>query len=436
MTDHGLAAPFSLDVTTLFVVAIGVTALLGVFLLFAWTQDRIRALAWWGAAYLIGGLSAGLWLVGQHAVPLMPATLPGALLFVSCAMVWNAARLFHGHKIVWPAMFAGSAVWMVACTTVLFPPTGPGRAVLASLIVAAYVVLAAAELWRERRKSLIRRWPALFVPALHGAVFLFPIPVASLMPEHGGLATLMAGWLSVFVLEMLLYAVGAAFIMLVLTKERTLRTHKTAALTDPLTGLFNRRGLVEAARELTATNAQRARPVTVLAFDLDHFKSINDRFGHAVGDEVLRLFASIATTNMRVTDFIARLGGEEFAAIVPGTLDEGVMIAERLRLAFENAAQTVAGRYIGATLSVGVAAHSAATNIDALLARADEALYAAKRAGRNRVEAELPHIDAPQVAPESASAPERGAAPTPTATTIEWSSHRRSGGAAHNRAAA
>ena len=73
MTDHGLAAPFSLDVTTLFVVAIGVTALLGIFLLFAWTQDRIRALAWWGAAYLIGGLSAGLWLVGQHAVPLMPA---------------------------------------------------------------------------------------------------------------------------------------------------------------------------------------------------------------------------------------------------------------------------------------------------------------------------------------------------------------------------
>jgi diguanylate cyclase (GGDEF)-like protein len=433
MTDHGLATLFSLDVTTLFVVAIGVTALLGVFLLFAWTQDRIRALAWWGAAYLIGGLSAGLWLAGPRFIPLMPSTLPPALLFVSCAMIWNAARLFHNRPIVWPAMFAGAAVWMVGCTTVLFPPTGMSRIVLASLIVSVYVVLAAAELWRERRKALIRRWPALFVPTLHGAVFLFPIPLASLMPHQHGLMTLAAGWLSVFVLEMLLYAVGAAFIVLVLTKERTLHTHKTAALTDPLTGLFNRRGLIEATRELTQTNARRARPITVLVFDLDHFKSINDRFGHAVGDEVLRLFASVASTNIRVTDFLARLGGEEFAAIVPGTLDEGIMIAERLRVAFESAGRTVAGRYLGATVSVGVAAHAAATNIDALLARADEALYAAKNAGRNRVEAELPHVDAPQVALPPASAP--AADPTPGAA-LEWSSYRRPRGTAQDRAAA
>jgi diguanylate cyclase (GGDEF)-like protein len=340
-------------------------------------------------------------------------------------MIWSAARLFHNRPIVWPAMFAGSTVWMVACTTALFPPTGVSRVMLASLIVAVYVALAAAELWRERRKSLIRRWPALFVPALHGAVFLFPIPLAGLMPQQGGLATLAAGWLSVFVLEMLLYAVGAAFIVLVLAKERTLRTHKTAALTDPLTGLFNRRGLIEAARELTQTNARRARPVTVLAFDLDHFKSINDRFGHAVGDEVLRLFASVAATNMRVTDFVARLGGEEFAAIVSGTLEEGIIIAERLRVAFETAGRTVAGRYLGATVSVGVAAHAAPTNIDALLARADEALYAAKYAGRNRVEAELPHVDTAQAVPQSAAAPAPAGAPTPAAATIEWSSARR-----------
>jgi diguanylate cyclase (GGDEF)-like protein len=379
-------------------------------------------------------VSAGLWLAGQNVIPLMPATLPSALLFLSCGMIWTAARLFHNRPILWPAMFAGSAMWMVACTTALFPPTGASRVVLASLIVAVYVALAAAELWRERRKSLIRRWPALFVPALHGAVFLFPIPIASLMPQQGGLVTLAAGWLSVFVLEILLYAVGAAFIVLVLTKERTLRTHKTAALTDPLTGLFNRRGLIEAARELAQTNARRARPVTVLAFDLDHFKSINDRFGHAVGDEVLRLFASVASTNMRVTDFVARLGGEEFAAIISGTLDEGIMIAERLRVAFEGAGRTVAGRYIGATVSVGVAAHAAPTNIDALLARADEALYAAKYAGRNRVEAELPHIDVPQVAPASADAAADAAAPT--ATTIEWSSYRRPRDAESDREAA
>ena len=430
MFRHGLATPFSLDVTTLFVVAVGVAALLGVFLLCAWTQDRIRALAWWGAAYLTGGLSAGLWLAGQRAMPSMPSTLPSALLFLSCGMVWNAARLFHDRPIIWPAMFAGAAVWMIACTTVLFPPTGASRAVLASLIVSVYVVLAAAELWRERRKSLIRRWPALFVPALHGAVFLFPIPLAGLLPQQDALVTFAAGWLSVFVLELLLYAVGAAFIVLVLTKERTLRSHKTAALTDPLTGLFNRRGLVEVTRDVTHTSGRGSRPITVLVFDLDHFKSINDRFGHAVGDEVLRLFASVASANMRTTDFLARLGGEEFAAMVQGTLDEGIMIGERLRVAFESAARTVAGRYIGATVSVGVAAHAAATNIDALLARADEALYAAKSAGRNRVEAELPHLDGPRAAPAVAPAP--AAAPT---ATIDWSSDRRPRGAQGREAA-
>src|SRR5262249_27801590 len=170
-----------------------------------------------------------------------------------------------------------------------------------------------------------------------------------------------------------------AFIVLVLTKERTLRMHKTAALTDPLTGLFNRRGLIEAARDMAEKNARKlGKPVAVLAFDLDHFKSINDRFGHAVGDDVLKLFASIANASLRLTDFVVRLGGEEFAAIMPGTLEEGMVVAERVRAAFETAARTVSGRYLAATVSVGVAAHPTATNIDALLARADTALYVAK----------------------------------------------------------
>jgi diguanylate cyclase (GGDEF)-like protein len=432
MFEHGTATPISLDVTTLFIVATCVTALLGVFLLFAWTQDRIRALAWWGAAYLIGGFSVALWITNAQALPFMPASLPSALMFLACGMIWNAARLFHGRNVLWLAMVAGSGAWMYVCEAPAFTLMSANRIVLASLIISAYTFLTAAELWRERRKSLIGRWPALFVPALHGAVFLFPIPIASLMPEEAGLVTLATGWLAVFVLEMLLYVVGTAFIVLVLTKERTLRMHKTAALTDPLTGLFNRRGLIEAARELAEKDAKRAKPISVLAFDLDHFKSVNDRFGHAVGDDVLKLFASVASTNMRVTDFVARLGGEEFAAIIPGSLDEGIAVAERVRVAFESAARTVSGRYIGATVSVGVAAHVAATNIDALLARADEALYVAKGGGRNRVEAELPHVDGPQ-AGAAMPGPE---ASEPIGNTIEWSSYRRPRGAPSGRRAA
>jgi diguanylate cyclase (GGDEF)-like protein len=432
MFEHGTATPIALDVTTLFIVATCVTALLGVFLLFAWSQDRIRALAWWGAAYLIGALAAALWIINPQAIPFMPETLPSALLLLSCGMIWNAARLFHGRRILWVSMSFGAVSWSMLCAWPLFAAAGAHRVILASLIVSAYTFLTAAELWRERRKALINRWPALFVPALHGAVFMFPIPIASMMPERSGVATLAAGWLAVLVLETLLYAVGTAFIVLVLTKERTVRTHKTAALTDPLTGLYNRRGLIEAARELGAKRASRAKPVTVLVFDLDHFKSINDRFGHAVGDDVIKLFGSVASGGMRVTDFVARLGGEEFAAMFSGTLDEGVLVAERVRVAFETAARTVSGRYVGATVSVGVAAHPAPTNIDALLARADEALYAAKIAGRNRVEAELPHVDVPP----APLAPAAAVAPPAFDNTIAWSSHRRPRGTPPGREAA
>src|ERR1700756_5712002 len=118
MTDH-VATPLSLDVTTLFIVASCIAALLGVFLLFAWTQDCVRALAWWGAAYLIGGFSVALWLTEPATAWFMPASLPSGLIFLACGMVWSAARLFHNRKILWPVMLAGSAVWILACTTTL-----------------------------------------------------------------------------------------------------------------------------------------------------------------------------------------------------------------------------------------------------------------------------------------------------------------------------
>jgi diguanylate cyclase (GGDEF)-like protein len=422
MFEHAITSTISLDVTTLFVATTCVTGLLGAFLLYAWTQDRIGALAWWGAAYLLGAVAAGLWIANPRDIPFMPASLPSALLFLACGMIWNAARLFHNRRILWPALGAGAVTWLVACTVPSFTQMSTHRIVLASVIVAIYTFLTAAELWRERRKSLVGRWPALVVPALHGTVFLFPIPIASLMPGETSTVTLATGWIAVLILEMLMYAVGTAFIVLVLAKERTLRMHKNAALTDPLTGLFNRRGLVEAARDLAEKYARKAgKPVAMLVFDLDHFKSINDRFGHAVGDDVLKLFASTANSSLRLTDFIVRLGGEEFAAIMPGTLEEGVIVADRVRKQFEEAARTVSGHYIGATVSVGVAAHETAANIDALLERADIALYAAKANGRNRVEAEAPQFDMLLSSEETESVPPE----TPPEGAPRWTPDRR-----------
>jgi diguanylate cyclase (GGDEF)-like protein len=359
--------------------------LLGLFLLFAWLQDRVPALGWWAAAYLIGGFSVAIWSVDDLISPPLPSGIANALLFISCGMIWSAARLFHGRSVLWGAMMLGAAIWLVACVISGFAHSAAARIIMSSLIIAVYTFLTAAELWRERRKSLIRRWPAIFVPVLHGTIFLFPVPLASLLPDDSSVLNLASGWMAVFALEIMLYVVGTAFIVLILAKDRTVDIYKAAALTDPLTGVFNRRGFLEASHTLLARQVRTQEPISVLAFDLDHFKSINDRFGHHVGDAVLCLFAAVARRTMRASDVIGRLGGEEFVALLPGTLLDAAAAAERVRAAFQEAAVEFDGYPITATVSVGAACGSPSADIEMLIARADAAMYRAKVNGRNRL---------------------------------------------------
>jgi diguanylate cyclase (GGDEF)-like protein len=380
------STPFMLDFTTLFVVAVSVTGLLGLLLLFAWTQDRVRALAWWGTAYLVGGVAVVIWSIETHVSPPLPAGTANAMLFVACGMIWSAARLFHGRPVLWGAMIAGATIWLTACLVPEFVASTMARITLSSFIVAAYTFLTAAELWRERRKHLLRRWPAIFVPMLHGLVFLCPIPLASVLPDDTGIVALASGWIAVFMLEVMLYVVGTAFIVLVLSKERSVRIHRDAATTDELTGVLNRRGFMSAAKVLIERFEKRGEPLSVLVFDLDHFKRVNDCFGHAVGDHALRLFAMIAGLNMRASDILGRMGGEEFVAILPGSAKDAAVAAERVRLAFEAAAVSIADQPVGATVSIGVASGAPGADIAAMIDAADKALYRAKVNGRNRVE--------------------------------------------------
>jgi len=387
MLAHLAEATMSLDIGTLFVIATCVTALLGLFLLFAWMQDRIHALAWWGTAYLIGGFSGALWRLDKLVSPPLPSGMPDVLLFIAVGMIWSAARNFHGRPVRWGAMCFGAVVWVAASP--FMPESATAPIMLSSSIVAVYTFLIAAELWRERRKSLIRRWPAIFVPMLHGAIFLFPVALASL-----GVRSLATGWIAVFAIEVVLYVVGAAFIVLVLAKDRTVNRYKMAAETDSLTSLLNRRGFFEAAAVLMNRNKAAHAPVCVLAFDLDHFKSINDRFGHKTGDAVLSLFARVTRKTMRGNDVIGRIGGEEFVAILSGKLAEATIAAERVRTAFEKAAVAPDSPQIPATVSVGMACGAPDASIDVLIARADAALYRAKANGRNRIECDEEMITA------------------------------------------
>ena len=379
------SASFSLDVGTLFVIAICVTLLLGLLLLVAWRQERTPALAWWGAAYLIGAFSAAIWRFGPLIGPAWPSGIANILLFVTVGMIWNAARLFQGRRVCWRLMFLGAAVWLVAWMFPAFAQSAAARVFVSSAIVASYTFLIAVEPWRERRKSLLRRWPALFVPMLHGAIFLFPVALATLAQDDMLFRGLARGWFALFVIEILLYVVGAAFMVLILAKDRTAHFYKMAAVTDPLTGVLNRRGFFQGAAILMRRDRGKAT-IGVLSFDLDHFKSINDRWGHAVGDRVLQLFATVVRKTMRADDVIGRFGGEEFVAILPGAAGDVAAVAERVRVAFAAAGVELDGEQIAATVSIGVACASPPVAIEALIARADVALYRAKMNGRNRIE--------------------------------------------------
>jgi diguanylate cyclase (GGDEF)-like protein len=179
-------------------------------------------------------------------------------------------------------------------------------------------------------------------------------------------------------------------ILMLMAAERSQNQLMAVARRDPLTGAFNRIGLQSSFdRLITTRRPKHGTMVSVLAIDIDHFKGVNDTHGHTAGDEVLRIFAIAAKTQLRHTDILARQGGDEFVVILPQTqLDDAVILAERIREAFTQAILALPELQVRPTLSIGAAEGDAiAIGFDAILRQADDALYRSKRQGRNRVSA-------------------------------------------------
>ncbi len=161
------------------------------------------------------------------------------------------------------------------------------------------------------------------------------------------------------------------------------------ARTDPLTGANNRRSFFRQAGKLRDRSQERYTPFSMLMFDIDHFKAINDNFGHNVGDQALCLFSRAIMKEIRDTDVFGRLGGEEFALVLAGSNEQIMHTAERLRQVVGKLPLAVEGRQVSFTTSVGVAHYNGEETIEELLYRADAALYDAKQEGRNRVKLAL-----------------------------------------------
>jgi diguanylate cyclase (GGDEF)-like protein len=381
-----------LDVNTLFMVTMHVEVMLGLLLFFAWAQNFSKtALAWWGSAHLLRAIS--IMLFGMHgSIPdWVSIDVANAVLFGSFAVTWSGARVFDRRTAepVW--CMVGVIIWLLACRLPQFSASIEMRALIGSFIVTTYTWLAAYEFWRGRDEALVSRWPAIFMLFAHGALFLLRTPLGAMFNLSPANVFSQSAWLELISVEAVLFTISIAFILLAMAKERTEYRHRAAARTDELTGILNRRGFLE---QSASSNrwAMDLRPTAVMLVDLDNFKSINDRFGHAVGDHALRIFAETARSSMPSEGLVGRWGGDEFAVVLYDTdRDDAAIAAKRMQVAFQNAAANIDGHAVAATLSIGMV-FSAAGPLDlpALLVQADEALYLAKELGRNRIEVASP----------------------------------------------
>lgn len=373
------------NLATLLAITVFTPALAGSLLLLSWLQHRsIAALALWGTGFITASLATALIIVGRGTIPDFWSIIVGnAVLATAYGILWSGARKFEGKNTSPLLALLGAALWIAACSIGPIYARPEARAAVIAAIAIAYTLLAISELWRGRDDGGWR-WPIVLLLLGHAASVPMHIPLAGAWwhpdPSEVNLLTFM-------IFEGAFVTICSAYLFGGLAKDRIAASYRHAALTDPLTGVANRRSFFETGERLLRRAGRAGQRTALLMLDLDRFKSINDRFGHQTGDAVLAAFCRLAAAQMRPADLFGRLGGEEFAMLLPDTDEQDALrLAERLRSAFAAASHVVARHAVAATVSIGVAISDGANaDLDALLQAADEALYRAKIAGRNCV---------------------------------------------------
>ena len=366
------------------------SAALTVTLFVGWLGSRrdVYLLSWsLGVATVVAGVIV-FGTIGPAFSPLQHF-VSFALTIAGFAAIYAGALQFRGQPIPLAAVAisAGGLVLLVG-VGYLAGLSGLGT-MFANLGMALLMAMSGYQYWAGRREAVI---PMTVNAILYFVTAItFVLCAAVLLAESRFvLDAVPDNWAEDLNSMMVIVGLtGIGAISLTLNQSRWARHHHREARTDQLTGLLNRRALFDKFAE-TALPAGTA----VIMFDLDHFKSINDRLGHAAGDLVLESFATILADNLRQSDAAARLGGEEFCAVLTDlSLRSGSGVAERIRTAFEATAVHAPRGQASTTVSAGVAISGIdGEPFEHVLRRADEALYAAKSEGRNRVSGPAPRL--------------------------------------------
>jgi diguanylate cyclase (GGDEF)-like protein len=373
------------DLPTLMAAGSLVSAFAGLFVFYSWMQDRAATgLRWWAIASLAHAIGIGVLLSGQSDHRLSLVVSGSLILTVAPALFLAAGRLLNGRRIPWLALPAGA---LFTLATGGFGMSAEVQMAAGLLAGCGYFAATAIAFIAGGAERLPARWPMAVLLSIH-AVILCAGAVEALAGALPAAAMIPLGtWFGVIHFEAIIFALGTAVFVVAFARERSELRHKLTASVDGLTGVANRAAFFAYASERLRQCLVDDAPLSVIAIDLDGFKAINDSFGHAAGDEILRRFGATAASVVRPGSMIGRLGGEEFAVVLPDTsFGAAFVVAERIRAAFAAACREIDGRSVEATLSAGVATAHPDSTLDRILADADEGLYRAKALGRDRVE--------------------------------------------------
>ena len=356
------------------------------------TNRRLNGLGWLGGAFATGAFGALLLVVGAPS-PVLKVLAADLCVLLGFFFLHVAVLELTANRHLFSPF--GIALLVILAAVDVFYMSGNAssaiRIATISFTVAAQCCQTAWLLTRTSRQKL--RGPSLFCISL-----LLLFAVGNVIRGFGMATGLLARWhlartftLAAFALYIGV-ALGLAFGFFWLSTTNFFVQLEDAAETDPLTRLYNRRTFLRVCEKELHASARTGRSFSVLMVDLDHFKAVNDRFGHPVGDIALLAVVECMQNSVRGIDVLARWGGEEFAALLPNSSPEAAfLVAERMRINIAGIELPIQERFsanptfLQLTASIGVATYQPTDSIHSMLSRADRGLYLAKDSGRNRV---------------------------------------------------
>jgi len=364
---------------------------------------RVRSsMAMLAVLLMVSSVGVMLWL-GYAGYGALPVIIWWAVISIAGQLIMTCMVRFGWSK-QWrdPALTVQQILWAVTCSAVAYVLAREAKGVVPGLL-AVTLLFAALNL---KAKQIIA--VSLYAFGTFSLAVLFSMELVHKPEPEPAMEVAYAAVLLIMLLGSMMLSLRLYQLRGRLRRQRqelatALAENRELASRDILTGLINRRHMLELLHLEQRRCLRGVRVMLLAQMDIDHFKSINDTYGHGVGDMALQTFADVVRDNIRSSDVLSRWGGEEFVLLLSDTdIDGALLTLNRVRLAVQSADVAGAPAELRMTVSIGLATHIAGEALEVTLDRADQALYCAKRAGRNQVVlGERPHVHATTIAPSA-----------------------------------